>query len=239
MGYGQWQIRITHLYSFPPSEDRVNSHCELPLWSYYKAQYFWSRLVWVQGMNLTWLCNLEIHKLYHFSLWCGAKSCEKKKLYTEIAHYRKSLDCPIYTSILSPLQYYCSLSKVRTYTNCELLTFTEVLPPLFTSFSVRPSFLAGPDGRSWPALSPGSQGIFHGVLSARQQQQAASDPSLFPGLLTTRAAYALGTLDADLLASICVCSVKFNQDGICWYLMWVIVLYSTPVCMCVRSERRS
>lgn len=48
----------------PPSpEDGVSSYCELPLWSYYKAQYFWSRLVWVRGMNLTWLCNLEMHKI--------------------------------------------------------------------------------------------------------------------------------------------------------------------------------
>ncbi|CAB1459122.1 unnamed protein product [Pleuronectes platessa] len=54
-----------------------------------------------------------------------------------------------------------------------------------------------------PAPSLGSEGIFHGVLSARQQQQAVSDPSIFPGLLTTCAAYALGTLDADPLASIC------------------------------------
>lgn len=70
-----------------------------------------------------------------------------------------------------------------------------------------------------PAPSLGSEGIFHGVLSARQQQQAVSDPSLLPGLLTTCAAYAQGTLDADPLASICVCAVKFNQDGICWCLM--------------------
>lgn len=70
-----------------------------------------------------------------------------------------------------------------------------------------------------PALSRGSEGIFHGVLSATQQQQAVSDPSLFFGLLTACTAYALGTLDADPLASISVCAVKFNQDGICWCLV--------------------
>lgn len=80
--HGLWaKTDKDHTFIFAPSssEDRVSSHCELPLWSYYKAQYFWSELVWVQGMNLTWLCNLEIHEIYHFSLWCGAKSCEKKK----------------------------------------------------------------------------------------------------------------------------------------------------------------
>jgi len=54
------------------SKEWVNSHCELPLWSYYKAPYFWSTLVWVRGMNLSWLCNLGMHKLYYFSIWCGA-----------------------------------------------------------------------------------------------------------------------------------------------------------------------
>lgn len=85
-------------------------------------------------MNLTWLCNLGIQKLYYFSLWCEVKSCEKK-LYAEIAHYRKCWDCPIYTCIMSPQQYHCSLSKVRTYTRCKLLTST-VAPPVFTSLSV-------------------------------------------------------------------------------------------------------
>lgn len=79
--HGLWaKTDKDHTFIFAPSssEDWVSSHCELPLWSYYKAQYFWSKLVWVQGMNLTWLCNLEMCEIYHFSLWCGAKSCEKE-----------------------------------------------------------------------------------------------------------------------------------------------------------------
>ncbi|KAI4802477.1 hypothetical protein KUCAC02_020313, partial [Chaenocephalus aceratus] len=71
-----------------------------------------------------------------------------------------------------------------------------------------PGLLAGPDGGSCPAPSRVSEGIFRGVLSARQQQQAVSDLPLFPSLLTTCATYALGTLDADPLASICVCTRK-------------------------------
>lgn len=141
--------------------------------------------------------------------------------------------------VSTAIAYYCSLNMVRTYTHCELLTFTEVFPPMFTSFSIQPSLLSGPDGGSWPVPSRGSEGIFHSMLSARQQQQAASDPSLFPGLLTTRTAYALGTLDADPLASICVCAVKFNQDGICWCLMWVIVLYCVCVCVSVCVHRKT
>ncbi|KAI3364519.1 hypothetical protein L3Q82_011299 [Scortum barcoo] len=101
--------------------------------------------------------------------------------------------------------------------------------PVYISQCFRPSLQAGPDGGSRPALSQGSEGIFHGVLSARQQQQAVSDPSLSSGLLTTRAAYALGALDAGPLASICVCTVKFNQDGICWCLM----IHQAPLDTCL------
>lgn len=63
--HGLWATadKVHTFFLFLPTEDRVSSHCELPLWSYYKAWYFWSTLVWVQGMDLTWLCNLEIHKL--------------------------------------------------------------------------------------------------------------------------------------------------------------------------------
>ena len=210
MGYGQRQIRITHLFSSPPSlllplktelTHIVNSHCD----HITRARYFWSRLVWVRGTKLTWLCNLEIPELYHFSLWFGSRELWTKTLHTKIAHYSLSSDCPICTSVVSPRRRYCSLNKVRTYTHGELPTFTQALPSPVYIFSAL-SLLAGPDGGSWPVPSQGSQGIFHGVLSARQQQQAVSDPSLLPGLLTTRTAYALGTLDArPARLHLCLC----------------------------------
>lgn len=145
---------------------------------------------------------------------------KKKKNYTHKSLVIENAPgCPIYTSIMSPQQYYRSLNKVRTYTHCKLLTFAGVLPPLFTSFSIQWSPFYEPDGGSRPVPPRGSEVIFHGMLSARQQQQAVSYPSLLRWLLAARTAYALGTLDADPLASICVCAVKFNQDGICWCLM--------------------
>lgn len=68
-GLWGWQIKITHLFSFPLPKEQLSSHCELPLWSYYKAQYFWSLPEWVQGTNLTWLgLGYTSYTTSHFDL---------------------------------------------------------------------------------------------------------------------------------------------------------------------------
>lgn len=121
--------------------------------------------------NLTFaILRCTRYTISHF--WYGDKSCKKKKkkrLYTQIARYTRSPGCPIYTSIMSPQKYDCSLSKVRTCMHCE---FANIYWGLFTSFRIQPSLLAGPDGGSWPMPSRGSEGICHGILSARQQQHS-------------------------------------------------------------------
>lgn len=73
-GLWGWQIKITHLFSYPLSKEQLSSHREPPLWSYYKAQYFWSLPEWVQCVYLTWL-GLG-YTSFTFSLWFGARSCE-------------------------------------------------------------------------------------------------------------------------------------------------------------------
>lgn len=56
-----------------------------------------------------------------------------------------------------------------------------------------------------------------------------------PAFLPLFLAYAPGPLTQTLF---CVCAVKFNQDDICWCLMWVIVLPSVRVCRQKVSVRR-
>lgn len=70
-------------------------------------------------------------------------------------------------------------------------------------------------------LSHVSEGFWHHKVT----------PAFFPLFL----AYALCPLTQTLF---CVCAVKFNQDDICWCLMWVIVLHSVRVCRKKVSMRR-
>lgn len=162
MGYGQCQIRITHLFSHTHThtspKEQVSSYCELPLWSYYKAQYFWSTPVWVQGMNLAWLCSLGMDTQgvsFLTSMWSQE---QRKIIYRNSSLYQK-LNCPICTSMKPPQQCYCSLNRVGTYKLCKLLT-----PSFFSCVYIWQCcgaiHGARPDGGSWPLLSRGFLGYF-------------------------------------------------------------------------------
>lgn len=149
-----------------------------------------------------------------------------KKIGTQIARYRKSYLSPICTSIVSPQQYYCSLYKVRTYILCKIPTCTEVFPLFFTSFSIQ-SVPAGPDvGRGLCPLVA-SRVFATGHCQHGNKKQVVSDLSFFPDHSLWHMLWELLTQTCS--PPFCVCAVKFNQDGICCCLMWVIVLYGVRV----------
>lgn len=134
---------------------------------------------------------------------------------------------------IKKLLIYTSLSNILHLTRSRVCLCLQSLTALGQN-------LWGPDGRSGSCAVSGLWACFSVACCQHSNNSRRLQILLsFPGLLTTCMAYALGALDADLLASICVCAVRFNQNGICWCLMWVIVPYSTRLCVCVFAQAKT
>lgn len=88
---------------------------------------------------------------FHFDVELKAVKAKKtKKKHREITNYRKkNPDCPIYTSVTSLLQNYCSANKVKACMDCRLLFYSRhpafVYIPRFFGLDLE----AGQDGGSW------------------------------------------------------------------------------------------
>lgn len=137
-----------------------------------------------------------------------------------------------------PFHYTISASVTTICLTKPEFTDTRLYCNYSISFTTLTVLGAGSCGGSWSLRSLKAQRVFSMVF-CQQRNNSRRSLSLrsFPRLPSTcAAAYARGALDAGPLTSVCVCVVKFNQDGICWCLMWVIVPYSVLVCVCTAIE---